>query len=305
MTRARILEFPFMPLKDVLAGLVVIVVWGANFVVIKFGVDEIPPMLLGALRFIFVAFPAVFFIPRPAVPWRYVVWYGLTISLGQFVFLFLAIYLGMPAGLASLVLQAQAFFTVGIAAVVLHESIRIHHVLGMGLAVVGLVMLDAGADSTVVPLVGFLLTLLAAFSWASGNIVLKCAGQVRMLSMVVWGALVPPIPFLLLSVVFEGPELMLNSLTHLSWRAIAAVAYLSGVATLIGYVLWGRLLSRHPVARIAPLSLLIPVVGLLCADWLLGEKLGLWQWLGGLVVLIGLTVNLFGARWAAMLRNRA
>ncbi|MBV2180552.1 MAG: EamA family transporter [Castellaniella sp.] len=293
-----------MPLKDVLAAMIVIVVWGANFVVIKFGIDEFPPMLLGALRFFFVAFPAIFFVPRPAVHWRHVVAYGATICLGQFVFLFLAIYLGMPAGLASLVLQAQAFFTVAIAALVLHEAIRAHHVLGMGLAVVGLVMLDAGADSTAVPLVGFLLTLLAAFSWAGGNIVLKRAGQVRMLSMVVWGALLPPIPFLLLSAAFEGPDRIVDSLVHFSWRGVGVVFYLSGVATLVGYVLWGRLLARHPVARVAPLSLLIPVVGLLCADWILGERLGLWQWLGGAVVLIGLMVNLFGARWAAGLRQR-
>lgn len=293
-----------MPLKDVLAALVVIVVWGANFVVIKFGVDEFPPMLLGALRFLFVAFPAIFFVPRPAVSWRYVVAYGATICLGQFVFLFLAIYLGMPAGLASLVLQAQAFFTVAIAALVLHEAIRWHHVLGIGLAIAGLVMLDAGADSTAVPLVGFLLTLVAALSWACGNIVLKCAGQVRMLSMVVWGALLPPIPFLLLSATFEGPGRILDSLAHVSWRGVGAVVYLSGVATLVGYVLWGRLLARHPVARVAPLSLLIPVVGLLCADWILGERLAPWQWLGGAVVLIGLAVNLFGARWAAGLRER-
>ncbi|MGB6008386.1 EamA family transporter [Castellaniella sp.] len=294
-----------MPFKDILAALIVIVVWGANFVVIKFGVDEFPPMLLGALRFLFVAFPAVFFVPRPAVSWRYVAAYGATICLGQFVFLFLAIYLGMPAGLASLVLQAQAFFTVAIAALVLHEAVRLHHVLGIGLAIVGLALLDMGADSTAVPLVGFLLTLLAAFSWACGNIVLKCAGQVRMLSMVVWGALLPPIPFLLLSAVFEGPDRIVAGLTSVSWRGVGVVVYLSGVATLVGYVLWGRLLARHPVARVAPLSLLIPVVGLLCADWILGERLGFWQWLGGGVVLIGLTVNLFGARWAAWLRNRA
>jgi O-acetylserine/cysteine efflux transporter len=293
-----------MPFKDMLAALVVIVVWGANFVVIKFGVDEFPPMLLGALRFLFVAFPALLFVPRPKVSWRYVVAYGATICLGQFVFLFLAIYLGMPAGLASLVLQAQAFFTVAIAALVLREAVRWHHVLGIALAIVGLAMLDAGADSaTAVPLVGFVLTLLAAFSWACGNIVLKSAGQVRMLSMVVWGALVPPIPFLLLSALFEGPDRMLDSLAHLSWRGVFVVVYLSGVATLVGYVLWGRLLARHPVARVAPLSLLIPVVGLLCADWILGEHLGAWQWLGGAVVLIGLTVNLFGARWTRRLRE--
>lgn len=292
-----------MPLKDISAALVVIVVWGANFVVIKVGVDEIPPMLLGALRFLFVAFPAVFFIPRPAVHWRYVVGYGATICLGQFIFLFLAIHLGMPAGLASLVLQAQVFFTVAIAALVLRETVRPHHVLGIALAVAGLTQLDLGAGGeTVVPLVGFLLTLAAAFSWASGNVVLKSAGPVRMLSMVVWGALLPPIPFLLLSIFFEGPDRILDSLSHLSWRAVGAVAYLSGVATLIGYVLWGRLLARHPVARVAPLSLLIPVVGLLCADWFLGERLSPWQWLGGLVVLIGLAVNLFGAGLLRTLR---
>lgn len=294
-----------MPLKDMLAALIVIVVWKANFVVIKFGVDEFPPMLLGALRFIFVAFPAVFLVPRPAVSWRYVLGYGCTICLGQFVFLFLAIYLGMPAGLASLVLQAQAFFTVAIAAVILREAVRLHHVLGMALAVIGLVMLDAGADSTVVPWLGFMLTLVAAFSWASGNIVLKCAGRVRMLSMVVWGALIPPIPFLLLSATFEGPDLILDSLLNVTWRGVASVLYLSGVATLVGYVLWGRLLSRHPVAKVAPLSLLIPIVGLLCADWILDEKLGLWQWVGGAVVLIGLAVNLFGARWPRGLRKPA
>jgi O-acetylserine/cysteine efflux transporter len=202
------------------------------------------------------------------------------------------------------VIQSQAFFTVLIAAVVLREAIRPHHILGTGLAAVGLVLVDMGADSgSAVPLVGFLLTLAAAFSWSAGNVVLKCAGSVNMLSMVVWGALLPPIPFLLLSVAFEGPDWIVHSLTHLSWRAVGAVAYLAGVATLIGYVLWGRLLARHPVARVAPLSLLVPVVGLLCADWFLDERLRPLQWLGGLVVLIGLAVNLFWVRWAEKIRG--
>uniref|UniRef100_UPI003340A3DD EamA family transporter n=1 Tax=Castellaniella defragrans TaxID=75697 RepID=UPI003340A3DD len=285
-----------MPLKDVLAALTVIVVWGANFVAIKLGVDEIPPMLLGALRFTFVAFPAILFVKRPAISWRKLLAYGATISLGQFAFLFLAIHLGMPAGLASLVLQSQAFFTVLIAALVLRERIERHHVLGMAIAVAGLVLLDAGAQDGAVPLAGFLLTLCAALSWSAGNIVLKGAGKVDMMGLVVWGALLPPVPFLLLSAVFEGPARMAHSLANISLQGVLAVAYLAGVATLVGYVLWGRLLARHPVARIAPLSLLIPVVGLLCADWFLGERLDLWQWVGGVVVLAGLGVNLFGMK---------
>lgn len=285
-----------MPLRDILAALTVIVVWGANFVAIKLGVEEIPPMLLGALRFTFVAFPAILFIKRPAISWRMLLAYSATISLGQFAFLFLAVHLGMPAGLASLVLQSQAFFTVLIAALVLRERIERHHVLGMSIAVVGLVMLDAGAPSGAVPLIGFLLTLCAAFCWSMGNIVLKGVGKVDMLGLVVWGALLPPVPFLLLSAIFEGPQRIADSLANVTLQGVLSVFYLAGVATLVGYVLWGRLLARHPVARIAPLSLLIPVVGLLCADWFLGEHLGLWQWIGGVVVLAGLCVNLFGLK---------
>lgn len=290
-----------MPFKDWLAALTVITVWGVNFVVIKLGLGEIPPLLLGALRFTLVAFPAILFIPRPKVPWRILLNYGVTVCLAQFIFLFWAINIGMPAGLASLVLQSQAFFTVLIAALVLHEGVQRHHVLGMAIAVLGLILIQKGADSGSVPVLGFMLTLLSALSWAVGNIVLKGAGKVDMIGLVVWGALIPPVPFLVLSWFLEGPTLIVSSLTNISMVGVLAVVYLAFVATLVGYVLWGRLLARHPVARIAPLSLLIPVIGLVCAAWLLDEHLHPVQWLGGLVVLAGLGVNMFGAQ---MLQRR-
>src|SRR5690606_28755158 len=205
-----------MPLKDTLAALVVIVAWGLNFVVIKLGLSEVPPLLLGALRFFFVAFPAVFFIKRPQLPWRIIVLYGLTISLGQFVFLFIAMSVGMPAGLASLVLQAQAFFTVLIAAVFMSERLRWNNLLGMVVAAGGLVLIEQGAEAGTMTLIGFVLTLVAAFCWASGNIVVKGAGKIDMLPLVIWGALIPPLPFLALSWRYEGPELMWSSLANIS-----------------------------------------------------------------------------------------
>ncbi|MBV6272766.1 EamA family transporter [Alcaligenaceae bacterium CGII-47] len=285
-----------MSLKDWLAALTVITVWGVNFVAIKLGLVEIPPLLLGALRFTLVAFPAVLFVPRPKLPWRILLNYGVTICLAQFIFLFWAINIGMPAGLASLVLQSQAFFTVLIAALVLREGIQRHHVLGMIIAVLGLVLIHQGAQSGSVPVLGFMLTLLSAVAWAVGNIVLKGAGKVDMIGLVVWGALIPPIPFMILSLTFEGPALIVHSLTNVSWVGVLAVAYLAFVATFVGYVLWGKLLARHPVSRIAPLSLLIPVIGMVCAAWLLDESMRPAQWLGGVVVLAGLGVNTFGAR---------
>jgi len=293
-----------MPLKDWLAALVVITAWGMNFVVIKVGLDEIPPLLLGALRFTFVAFPAVFFVKRPALPWRIIVLYGLTISLGQFVFLFTAMSVGMPAGLASLVLQSQAFFTVLIAALLLGEGVRRHNVLGMLVAVAGLVLIHQGADVRTMSMLGFVLTLFAALSWAMGNIVAKTAGrQIDMVGLVIWGALIPPIPFLVLSWFLEGPDLMLASLAGISYVGVGAVIYLALVATIVGYVLWGRLLTHHPASKVAPLSLLVPIIGLVSSAVLLDERLAAVQWVGGLIVMAGLVINVFGARALALMRS--
>jgi len=292
-----------MPLKDWLAAVVVIGAWGVNFVMIKLGLSEVPPLLLGALRFIFVAFPAILFVKRPQLPWRVVVLYGLTISLGQFIFLFTAMSVGMPAGVASVVLQAQAFFTVLIAALLLGEGVRGHNLLGMAAAVVGLVLIQQGAELGSLSVLGFLLTLVAALCWATGNIVVKRAGQVNMLSLVVWGALIPPLPFLALSWMLEGPQAIRASLSGITYVGISSVAYLSLVATVIGYVLWGRLLMRHPASKVAPLSLAVPVLGLVAAALLLGEHMTLVQWAGSLIVLLGLAINMFGSRLVAFVRR--
>lgn len=283
-----------MPLRDWLAALVVIVTWGVNFVVIKLALTEIPPLLLGGLRFSLVAFPAVFFIKRPALPFRVIVLYGVTISLAQFAFLFSALYVGMPAGLASLVLQAQAFFTVLIAALLLREPVRRHNVLGISVAVMGLVLIHQAAIPGSVPITGLLLTLLAALSWALGNIVVKIAGKTDMLRLVIWGALVPPIPFFVLSWFIEGPDAIRYSLENVGFVGISTLFYLAVMATTLGYFLWGSLLNRHAVSKVAPLSLMVPVLGLLSASLFLDESLVVLQWLGGAVVLAGLAINIFG-----------
>ncbi len=184
--------------RDLLLALVVIVVWGMNFVVIMVGLHDVPPMLLGALRFMLAAVPAVFFIKRPQVPLRWMLAYGLTISLGQFAFLFTAMKHGMPAGLASLVLQSQAFFTLFFAALFLGERLRAANLLGLVIAACGLAMIGAqtGLGMT---LSGFVLTICAASMWALGNIVTRKVGKVNLVGLVVWGSLVPPLPFLALS----------------------------------------------------------------------------------------------------------
>ena len=287
--------------KDLLLALVVIIVWGLNFVVIKVGLHGLPPMLLGALRFVLAAFPAVFFIKRPQIPLRWLLAYGLTISLGQFAFLFSAMYVGMPAGLASLVLQSQAFFTLFFAALFLSERIRPANLLGLVVAAGGLILIGAEGDRSMT-LAGFVLTIAAASMWALGNIVTRKVGKVNLVGLVVWGSLIPPLPFFALSWMLEGPQTIETALRGISLNSILALVYLAFGATILGYGLWSRLLSRYPTGQVAPFSLLVPVIGLSSSAWLLGEHLSAVQVVGAAVVMLGLLINVFGARLVGLLR---
>jgi O-acetylserine/cysteine efflux transporter len=283
--------------KDLLLALVVVLAWGVNFVVIKVGLHGVPPMLLGALRFTLAALPAVFFVKRPNLPWRWLFAYGATISFGQFAFLFSAMYVGMPAGLASLVLQAQAFFTLMFAAVFLHERFRLPNIAGLLIAAAGLAVIGLQGGHAMT-LAGFALTLCAACMWALGNIVTKKVGKVDLVGLVVRGSLIPPLPFFALSYAFEGPQRIVAALSGISAMSIFAIVYLAFIATLIGYGLWSRLLSRYPASQVAPFSLLVPIVGLASASLFLDERLSVVQVVGALLVMAGLAVNVFGG-WVA------
>lgn len=300
-----------MSVKDMLLALCVVVAWGVNFVVIKLGLQGMPPFLLAGLRFTLVFFPAVFFVKRPSIPLRWLLVYGITISFGQFAFLFLAIKLGMPAGLASLVLQAQAFFTILLGALLLGEKLSWNHIAGALVASVGMFMLASagmqGQATAGITLTTMLLTLAAALSWGLGNITNKVIMRnhpVPVMSLVVWSALVPVIPFFACSWWFEGKAAIASSLMHISLQTILALIYLALVATVIGYAIWGRLISRYETWRIAPLSLLVPVVGIFSAALLLGERLSVQQAVGAAIVILGLLVNLFGGRLTQRLRLR-
>ena len=279
--------------KDLLLALVVVIAWGINFVVIKVGLHGVPPMLLGALRFTLAAIPAVFFVRRPQMPWRWLLAYGATISLGQFAFLFSAMYVGMPAGLASLVLQAQAFFTLIFAGIFLHERFRAPNVVGLAIASGGLAVIGVQGGHAMT-LAGFVLTLCAAGSWALGNIVTKKVGKVDLVGLVVWGSVIPPLPFLALSYAFEGPQRIAAALSGIGATSIFAVVYLAFIATLLGYGLWSRLLARYPASQVAPFSLLVPIVGLASASVFLDEHLSAPQIAGAALVMAGLAVNVFG-----------
>lgn len=283
--------------RDIITGLIVVVLWGLNFIAIKVGLRDVPPFLLGTLRFLAVTLPAIFFFPRPPVAWRWLIALGLTINVGQFACLFLGIKLGMPAGLASLVLQAQAFFTLLIAVTLLGERWHWNHLAGLILAAVGMTMIGSLHDGNMTA-AGFWLTVAAAASWGTGNVIMRRIAQgvpqFSMVSLVVWAAAVAILPLALLSLSIEGYAAWQATWQSRNLTAVASVIYLAYFATLGGYGLWGRLLSRHPAAVVSPFALLVPIIGLSSSALLLGEALSLWQTIGGILVMVGLVVHIFG-----------
>jgi O-acetylserine/cysteine efflux transporter len=275
--------------RDVALALLVVVLWGVNFAVIKVGLRGVSPFVLAGLRMMFTAFPVIFFVRRPHLPFRVFAGFALASFFGQFGLLFLAIKVGMPSGLASVVQQSQVFFTVFLAALVFGERPRPAQLAGTFVAAIGLAII--GAQSGVsFPLAGFVLTVLAAMSWAFGNVVsrsLSRHGPVNGLAFVVWSALIPILPFFALARIAEGPGAIAASFRAMDAGSWAAVGYLAFGATVGGYGLWNRLLKEHPAAQVARFTLLVPVIGLACGSALFAERLGTAQLVGSALVVLG------------------
>jgi O-acetylserine/cysteine efflux transporter len=284
--------------RDLILALFVVTVWGVNFVAIRWGVDEVAPLLMTALRYLLAALPAVFFIRRPAVSWTILIGYGFAIGVAQFGLLFVSIKLGMPAGLSSLVMQLQAFFTIGLAVIFLRERPSPVQWLGAAVAFggIGAIALERLDGAALIPL---LMTIAAAFFWGVGNIVTKRAGQIDMLGFVVWSALVPPIPLLALSLLFEGPGAIPAAMQNLTLIGASSLLFISYGATLFGYGTWSMLLSRYPAGLVAPFSLLVPIAGIGSAALLLGEAISGIEIAGSVLVFAGLLLNVFGPRLLA------
>jgi len=290
-----------MPIRDIALALLVVLIWGLNFVFIKWGVEEVPPLLLTGLRYLCAALPMVFFIRRPKVKTGTLVIYGLAIGFAQFGLLFSAIKLGMPAGLASLTIQTQAFFTIALAMVFLGEKLGPIQALGALIAIAGIGVI-ASERFEVTALVPLLMVLLAGFFWGVGNIASKKAGKIDMLSFVVWGSLVPILPLFALSFMVEGPAAIGSAFANFSPRSIGVVLFNGYFATIAGFGIWSYLLKHNPAGLVAPFSLLVPVFGIGFSWLLLGEVITTIEVVGSVLVLAGLVLTVLGPRLLARVR---
>ena len=285
-------------LRAFLLALAVVAVWGTNFVVIRLGLDALPPLLFAALRFTLAALPLVFFIKRPAVPWRDLVLYGLFIGVGQFGLLFIAIDGLIAPGLASLVVQVQVVFTIGLAMRGTGERLTAVQYAALALAVAGVGIILAHTGGTTTPL-GVALVIGAAFGWSLGNMVTRRAGRVDMLAFMVWSSLFAIVPLFALAFAFEGSARIGAALAAAGPTVWAVVAWQTVGNTLFGYGAWGWLMARYPASSVAPMALLVPVFGMGSAALFLGEPLPGWKLGAAALIIGGLAVNLFGPRLLA------
>ncbi len=272
------------------AALLVTFIWGTNFVLLRYALDELAPFTLAALRFLFVAFPLVFFLPKPKIAWRYIASYGLLIGVGQFGLLFWAMQADITPGVASLLIQLQVFFTVLLTVFSLKETVSKLQWVAMTIGFVGLlvVVLNTNEATTAA---GVIIVLVAAFSWASGNMIVKHIGAVDAFAFLAWSSLfsIPPLAFM--AIYQTGLTDVVSSVANASWFAWATILWQSIGNMLIGYGVWNMLLHRYPAASVSPWALLVPVFGMGASSLLLNEAMPWWKLLAMMLILTGLALN--------------
>lgn len=282
---------PSLTWPHLILALAVVAVWGTNFVFIRMALDHLPPLTLAALRFTLAFLPAVFFLKRPPVPWKNLAAYGVLIGAGQFGLLFIAMNGHISPGLASLVVQTQSFFTIGLAMLIAGETVRRYQLFALAIAAAGLAVVVARSDASATPL-GVGLVLLAALSWSGGNLVARATPGVNMLAYVVWGSLFSAPPLILLALIFDGPAAIAQGIRHADLVTWSVVLWQSVGNTLFGYAAWGWLLARYPAATVSPMALLVPVFGMAASAAWLHEPMQPWKLIAAALVMAGLALNL-------------
>ncbi len=293
-----------MKLRDILLAVFITAIWGLNFSVIKLGLQSVDPFILAGIRFTLSAFPAVLLIRRPNVGFRYLASYGLLFGIGLWGIVNLGIQAGLSAGIASLVLQFSAFFTILLGAAVFKESVSRYQIAGIAIALVGLACIITITDGTATP-PGVALVIVGAIAWSTANIVIKKSGTKDVLAFLVWSSLFAPIPLFVIAYLQHGAAGYAATFARFDGKAIFSILFQAYPTTLFGYWIWNVLLKKYPVSTVAPLSLLVPIFGMLGSVAIFGEHVGLPKILATLFIVLGLAIGLYGKHLGSLFANRA
>jgi O-acetylserine/cysteine efflux transporter len=292
-----------MKLSHLLLAILITAIWGINFSVIKIGLSSVDPFILAGIRFTLCALPALFFIKKPDVPWRYIIGYGLVFGIGLWGLVNLGIKAGLSAGIASLLLQFSAFFTILLGSVVFKESLTRYQIAGFALACTGLLSIVFITDGSVT-FAGTLLVLAGAIAWSIANIIIKRSATKQIFAFLVWSSAFSPLPLFLLDWLVNGSNGYTALISHVDYRAVLSILFQVYPNTLFGYWVWNSLLKQYPISTVAPLSLLVPVFGILGSMAIFGEAISSLKILALLLIISGLVVGLYGYRLRSLLRKK-
>ena len=282
-----------MKVVDVFLAVLVALIWGFNFVVIEVGLGSFPPIFFSALRFLCAAFPAVLFLRRGGIEWRWILSIGFTLGVVMFSLLFIGMDVGMPAGLSSLVLQIQVAFTLILSGILLHDSPTVWQRIGVVVAFGGIGLLAVEAYDTT-SFWGLMLVISAGFAWAVSNILMKLSGNIDMLRLIVWASVVPPLPLLLISGIFEGGQM--EAMKSISWTGAGSIVYVGLISTVLAFAIWGRLFREYSPNTVAPFALLVPIFGIISSAVVLRERFSATELLSLCLVFAGLILVVLGAK---------
>jgi len=282
--------------RHIILAVLVTIIWGFNFIFVHFGLDELPPLTLCALRFLMASVPLVFFIKRPNISWSLLMLYSFLTFALQFAFLFIGMKAGVAPGLTSLLAQTQVFFSFFFAALFLGERLTYWQIIGASLAFTGLLVVAEHLGGVDITGSGFVWILLASMAWGAGNSCVKKMGGSQGLSLIVWASFLAFPPLLMASCLFDGAATIVTSLSNITWRGASAVMYIAYGSTWIGYGIWAWLLSIYSVGTVVPFTLLVPIFGMFASSIMFGEGLPAWKLMAAVFIMLGLVVHLFGRR---------
>ncbi|EPS8492795.1 EamA family transporter [Yersinia enterocolitica] len=293
-----------MKLTDFLIALLITAIWGVNFSIIKLGLITADPLILAGIRFTLCALPAVFFIKKPDTSWRYIIGYGLLFGIGLWGIVNLGIKAGVSAGIASLVLQFGAFFTLVLGAFLFHENLSKYQYIGIIVALLGLTSIIFISDGSVT-FIGLVLVLCGAVVWGLVSIIIKKSDTKQVFSFLVWSSLFSPVPLFILSYLFNGPSGFTELAIHFNTTTLFSILFQVYPNTLFAYWVWNSLLTKYPVSVVAPLSLLVPIFGMLGSVMIFNERIPSGKVIAMIFIISGLIIGLYGKRLMGLLKRKS
>lgn len=284
---------------DAMLLVLLMALWGFNFSIIKLGVNNVNPLVLTALRFSFAVFPVIFFIPRPAVAWRYLVMYGLSFGIGVWGLTTLSVYAGNSLGMTSLLLDMSVVSALLLGWLMLKETITAAKLVGSFAALLGLAIIIYFDNGVITPL-GLVLVLAASVFWSLNNIIVKKSGTQAVFAFNVWSMVFAPVPLLVLAVVLYGPEVLTRLPQQMNTGAWFSVLFQAYPTTLLGYWFWNKMIVRYSVSLLAPINLLVVVFGILGGVLFWDEIIEWPHYIATLLILGGILISQMQFSWASL-----